>query len=801
MAFPVPAPGSPDSSIDQIPVIVWEVEVATFRFLYVSAYAETLLGFPTDRWLAAPEFFWNQIHPDEREATRTACVEATMRGEDHSLEYRMLTADGRTVWIRDHVRVWPAADGRPPRLVGVMVDMTEERRTQLERESIGQVSRLLIEATSIAEIYRELPRLLVRCTSFPTVGIVLGRKGDADLWCVGAALAEGIPPEHAPGLHAPVHLPFAQTVSSEAITRGVSVVVHDAARTQPVAHPYMQGMVYDTIVSVPLLNGESAIGAISFVSRERMRVEPSTLRTLEIIASLLSHQMQRHESLRALRVREQALEAIDQAVVITDQLQPSKPVVYASPAFERLLGRAPGSEILPAEFVHASADPAAVAEFRLAVAEERPIRSELDLVRGDRIPLRAAILFAPVREEGGRVTHHVATFEDVTAQHRLEQELARAQRIEALGRLAGGIAHDFNNLLTVVVGYGDQLLKQFPADDARRTDVDEIRKAGERGARLTRQLLAFSRRQSAPAQVLDLNEVLRDMQPMFERLLREDVQLVVELARGAALISADRGQVEQVVMNLVLNARDAMPRGGPLRIVTRRRAGLEASAGERKIELAIGDSGLGMDTSTQERMFDPFFTTKETGTGLGLATVYGVVSQIGGTIDIESAPDHGTVVTVRLPEAEPAAATAVAPARPTRRGAGGETILLVEDDPLVRRVSRDGLERAGFRVVVANRGDEALATLNGGSHRIDLVATDIVMPGMSGIELAHRLARSRPGTRFVFMTGFADPALAARRPTGSVVLQKPFGIDDLVAAIRNALDAPPPEPQMAEGAA
>jgi len=257
----------------------------------VSAYAETLLGFPTDRWLADPEFFWNQIHPDEREATRKSCVEATMRGEDHSLEYRMRTADGRTVWIRDHVRVWPAADGGPPRLVGVMVDMTEERRTQIERESIGQVSRLLIEAASIAEIYRELPRLLVRCTGFPIVGIVLGRKGDADLWCVGAALAEGLSPEQAPGLHALVHLPFAQTVSSEAIVKGVSVVVHDAARTRPVAHPYMHGMVYDTIVSVPLMNGEVAIGAISFVSRERTNVEPSTLRTLEIIASLLAHQM------------------------------------------------------------------------------------------------------------------------------------------------------------------------------------------------------------------------------------------------------------------------------------------------------------------------------------------------------------------------------------------------------------------------------------------------------------------------------------------------------------------------------
>jgi PAS domain S-box-containing protein len=796
MATPDLSSASASASIDQIPVIVWEVDVATFRFLYVSAYAERLLGFPIERWYSDVEFFWNQIHPEDREPTRKACMEATRRGEDHSLEYRMLTADGRTVWLRDHVRVSPAADGRPERLVGVMVDMTEERRTQLERESIGKVSRLLIEATSIAEIYRELPRLLVRCSTFPNAIIVLGQPGDAELWCVGAAMAEGFAPEKAPGLHAPLHLAFEQTVSGEAITTRRPVVAYDIQSTRPRLDARARAMGLDTAVSVPLLSGARVMGALTFGTPERTPVEPSTLRTLEIIASLLSHQMQRHESLRALRVREQALEAVEQAVLITDQLQPGHPVVYASPSFERLLGRAPGSEILPAESVHASADPAMVAEFRAAVAADRPCRVEIDVVRGDRTPLRAAVLFAPVREEGGRVTHHVATFEDVTAQRRLEQELARAQRIEALGRLAGGIAHDFNNLLTVVVGYGDQLLKQLPDGDPLRADADEIRKAGERGARLTRQLLAFSRRQSAPAQVLDLNDVLRDMQPMFERLLREDVRLVVELAPGKALISADRGQVEQVVMNLVLNARDAMPRGGPLRLLTRRGAYGE----DHTIDLAICDSGLGMDTSTRERMFDPFFTTKETGTGLGLATVYGIVTQLGGTIDIESAPEQGTVVTVRLPEAEPAASTEIAPQRAARR-VGGETILLVEDDPLVRRVSRDGLERAGFRVVAASRGDEALAALNGGQQRIDLVATDIVMPGMSGIELAHRLQASRPGMRFVFMTGFADPALAARRPAGSVLLQKPFGIDDLVSAIRNSLEGPPPARAVVEGAA
>jgi signal transduction histidine kinase/ActR/RegA family two-component response regulator len=787
-----PGSASAFASIDNIPVIVWEVDIATFRFVYVSAFAETMLGFPIEKWYTDADFFWNQIHSADRARIRAECLAATARGEDHVLEYRMVAADGRVLSIRDHARICRDVAGRPVRLVGVMFDVTNERRTQRDRDSISRAARLLIEASSLDVIYRDLPQLLVENSDFSTVGIVLGRADSEKLWCVGAASADGLHFGKPPALATPLEVPAVETISGDAIRSGRTVVETDLLANPRHLHPLIRGQKLDTAVCVPLLADGRTIGSLTVGTSERHRFDPSSVRAIEIIANLLALQIDRHETQRALRVREQALEACDLSVVITDQLRPGTPIVFASPAFERLLGRPASPEIVPAAFLHKSADPAVVAECRAAMAAHRPCNWELDLVRGDGWPLRAAIAFAPVRDASGHVTHHVAIFADVTERQRLETELARAQKLEALGRLAGGIAHDFNNLLTVVVGYGDELLRTLPESDPARADVEEIRKAGERGARLTRQLLAFSRNQESRPQVLDLNEILGDMRPMFERLLREDVHLSFELADGALLVRADRGQLEQVVMNLVLNARDAMPRGGRLTIATLRGGATAHGKGTEKpsIDLVVGDSGLGMDKPTRSRMFDPFFTTKEQGTGLGLATVYGIVRQTGGSIDVKSAPDRGTTVIVRLPAAEPAVATATAAAPPEHRG-GGETILLVEDDPLVRRVSRDALRRAGFRVVEASRGDEALAALAAASDQVNLVVSDIVMPGMSGIDLARRVQKLYPGLRFVFVSGFAEPALAARRPAGGILLQKPFGAHDLVQAIRTTLDRAP----------
>src|SRR5262245_43272072 len=665
--MPSSRPGSATAfaSIDHIPVVIWEVDVETFRFVYVSQYAETMLGFPIEPWYADPDFFWQRIHPADRERIRSECVAATKRGEDHTLKYRMVAADGRILSIRDHARVFRDASGSPARLVGVMFDVSEEQRTQRERESIGRASRLLIEAPSLDAIHRELPRLLIEYFDFSTVAIMLGHEDAEEVWCVGVASGDGLCTMNPPALTAPVQLQLEQSLASEAIRTGKTVVATDIKNSKRPLHPAIVAAL-DTIVSVPLRADGKTLGALSLGTPGKRTIEPSTLRAIEIIAHLLALQVDRHETQRALRVREQALEACQLAVVITDQLRPGTPVVFASPAFERLLGRPASPEIVPDAFLPKAADPASIAEFRAAVAARRAINCEIDLVRGDGWPLRAQITFAPVKDADGHVTHHVAIFADVTERQRLETEQARSQKLEALGRLAGGIAHDFNNLLTVVVGYGDELLRGLPPDAPARADVEEIRKAGERGARLTRQLLAFSRNQESKPQVLELNEILGDMRPTFQRPLREDVHLAVELGQGPTLVRADRGQIEQVVMNLVLNARDAMPRGGRLTISTARsKPPLRAS-----IDLTVADTGHGMDKSTRTRMFDPFFTTKEQGTGLGLATVYGIVRQAGGTIDVTSAPDRGTSVLVRLPAADSVPAAAATPVQPEPRGQG-----------------------------------------------------------------------------------------------------------------------------------
>jgi CheY-like chemotaxis protein len=351
------------------------------------------------------------------------------------------------------------------------------------------------------------------------------------------------------------------------------------------------------------------------------------------------------------------------------------------------------------------------------------------------------------------------------------------------------VAHDFNNLLTAILGFTDVLLDGRPASDPAAGPLAEIRKAGERAAALTGQLLAFSRHQALESKVLDLNPVVAGLEGLLRRLIGEDVDLRVRLGRDAGAVRADPAQLEQVVVNLAVNARDAMPRGGRLEIVTRA-APAAGGAGPRAV-LEVTDTGVGMDAATRARIFEPFFTTKELGkgTGLGLATVYGIVKQFGGTVDVESAPGRGTTFRVALPQHRPVPAGADGPA-PRAPDGGRETVLLVEDDDAIRSVVRTVLQRTGYTVLAAGTGAEALRLSAGHAGPVDLLITDVVMPGMNGRELADRLAAARAGLRVLFMSGYTDDAvlrhdvLAERVP----FLHKPFLPDVLARKVRDVLD-------------
>jgi CheY-like chemotaxis protein len=373
--------------------------------------------------------------------------------------------------------------------------------------------------------------------------------------------------------------------------------------------------------------------------------------------------------------------------------------------------------------------------------------------------------------------------------------------MEAVGRLAAGVAHDFNNLLTVVIGYSDLLLQRLSADDRMRPRMEEIKKAGDRAAYLTRQLLAFSRKQVLQPQILDLNSLVMNVDQMLRRVIGEDIELVTHLPPGLGRVKADPGQIEQVIMNLAVNARDAMPQGGQL---TLEAANVELDSTYARshesvlpghyVMLAMTDTGTGMDAETQAHIFEPFFTTKEPGkgTGLGLSTVYGIVKQSGGNIWVYSEPGKGTTFKVYLPRVD----QAVEPTAPGESAAGelsrgSETILLVEDEKAVRSLAREILESKGYQVLETDGAMKALEVGEGYKEHIHLLLTDVVMPQMGGRELAEHLAASHPETKVLYMSGYADNAVVQHRllGPGTALLQKPFTAQALSRKLREVLDS------------
>jgi signal transduction histidine kinase/CheY-like chemotaxis protein len=386
---------------------------------------------------------------------------------------------------------------------------------------------------------------------------------------------------------------------------------------------------------------------------------------------------------------------------------------------------------------------------------------------------------------------------DVTERRTLEEQYQQAQKMEAIGRLAGGVAHDFNNLLTAILGYCEVLLDDFAGDDPHRADVGEIQKAGAIAATLTRQLLAFSRKQIIEPTLLDLNVVVADMRAMIGRLIGEDVKVVLTLQPELAHVNADRGQVEQIVMNLAVNARDAMPRGGTLKIETANvdldehytRTHVQVKPGHYTM-LTVTDTGTGMTPQVLARVFEPFFTTKEIGkgTGLGLATVHGIATQSGGSVNVYSEVGRGTSFNIYFPSAT-AVDVVVTPPRVDHPLAGGQTVIVVDDAEGLRELARRLLLRLGYRVLLAADADEALELFERNAS-IDVLLTDVVMPGASGPELTRRLLERWPALRVVYMSGYTEETIVEHGVlnSGIAFLHKPFTSETLGRKIREVLD-------------
>jgi PAS domain S-box-containing protein len=512
-----------------------------------------------------------------------------------------------------------------------------------------------------------------------------------------------------------------------------------------------------------------------------------------------------HEPFHQLEQRYRSLLAATREVIFT--LSPDGTTRSLNPAFEALTGWSVSEWLNKPVWplIHPDDVPLAHAKFQRAAQGDAPPLFELRMRTKSGDCLITELAITPEYQHG-QVTSLFGIMRDMTNSRQAEEtlsqreeQLQQVQKMEAIGRLAGGIAHDFNNLLTIITGYSQLLLSRLRGDEGVRGDVEEIKNAAVRAASLTQQLLAFSRSQVLMPKVLSLNTIVDTVDAMLQRLIGEDIHLVTALDPTLGHVKADPGQMEQVIMNLAVNARDAMPRGGKLTIETGNveltkpyhRADAALVLG-RYAMLAVSDTGHGMDAETQARIFEPFFTTKGPGkgTGLGLSTVYGIIKQSGGYITVYSEPERGTTFKMYLPIVDEPIDDAEAEPPPIAKLYGNETVLLVEDEPAVRVLVRDTLRLFGYKVLEARHGFEAQLIAGQHAGQIELLITDVVMPQMSGRELAEGFAGEYAGMRVLYMSGYTESAVihhGVLNP-GTAFLQKPFTPETLARKIRDILD-------------
>jgi PAS domain S-box-containing protein len=519
----------------------------------------------------------------------------------------------------------------------------------------------------------------------------------------------------------------------------------------------------------------------------------------------------RKKASEALRLSEVSFRSvIENAPYGIYRAQASGKLLLANPALQKMLGYESQAELLQLNLASdVYVDPLEHTRVKELFTHQKEFTDvQVDWKRKDGTPIKARLTGWFVKSIAESAAYFEVFAEDVTEKWLLERQLRMAQKMEAVGRLSGGIAHDFNNLLGVIIGYSQVLKRTLPPGTAFLEHAEEIEKAGQRAATLTRQLLAFSRQQVLAPAVLNLNSLISEMEKMLPRLIGEDIEIVIALDPAIGSIKADQGQLEQVVMNLAVNARDAMPDGGKV-VITTSNASLDdawtrlhpgSKVGDY-VMLSVADTGTGIDSETLAHIFEPFFTTKERGkgTGLGLATVYGVVKQSGGYVWVETAPGKGAAFQIYLPRIEEPVSVpeVVAPIVEAFRGA--ETILLVEDADALRKLTHMLLEQHGYRVLVAENGAAALQLIEQKPERINLLLSDVIMPGLNGRALAERLQLRQPGLKVLYMSGYTDDAIVDHGvlAAGTHLLHKPFSEESLIHKVREVLDADTAVPPIA----
>jgi PAS domain S-box-containing protein len=737
---------------------VWDWDLETNQ-VWWNEGLRTLFGFPPGAVSSDAGWWSDHIHPEDRERILQGLNAVLAEGGRlWTDEYRFRRADGSYAYVFDRGYVLLGEDGKPARMIGAMMDITDRQLAEAALRESETKFRALTET--------------VACAIFIS-------RGDRFLY---------VNPE----------------------TEAVSGYSRDellAMEFWQLIHPDNRELVRER--RTRRLRGEPAPQRYEF----KILTKSGEVRWIDFTATVINYEGQPAVLGTAFDItgRKQTEEALGRSEASYRSLVEGSPygiyrstlegqLLMANPALVRMLGYSSEDEL---QQLNLARDVYRRPEERPRLIEqygslERAEGVEVEWKRKDGTPIWVRLSGRPVRGPEGNIRQFEMVCEDVTERRRLGEQLRQAQKMEAVGRLAGGIAHDFNNLLMLIRGYSE-LLRDRLTDEAARSYAAEVQGAADRATALIQQLLAFSRKQVLELQVLDLNETLAGMERLLPRVLGENIEVAVRRAAGLGRVKADPVQIEQVLMNLALNARDAMPRGGRLTVESsnvdvdesgaRRHAGLRPGS---YVMLGVSDTGVGMDTEVQSRLFEPFFTTKEKskGTGLGLATVYGIVKQSGGYIAVYSEVGRGSTFKVYLPRVDEPV-PAARPAAPARTWSGSETVLVVEDQDGVRKLAREFLEMQGYTVLESRNGVEALALAQQHAGPIHLVLTDVVMPQMSGRELAEKLAALRPRVKVLYMSGYTDEAIVQHGvlEPGTAFLQKPYARDTLARKVREVLES------------
>ena len=805
-----------DAALDVAGMGVWFSDLRTGEIGLIRS-GGPITGLPAGQTPTTRGAFMDLVHPDDR-ALLAAQIDRATREGLYGAEFRIVLPDGAVRWVSSRGRCLFDADGAPSYMTGVDLDITDRKRDEERIRHLNRVyavhsdiNQAIVREPDLDRLLVEACRIAVETGGFPMAWLGLVDPRSGRLARRAQAGADAATRDIVDSLIA-AEPPAGCAFTARALATGRPQVCEDIEH-DPEAEPWRQAALergYRTMAAFAIVSNGRCIGAFNIYADRAGALDGEERRLLGELAGDIGfaigvhereQERQRAESgRRAAEDRfRQLAETIQQVFWMTDA---HGALLYVSPAFETIFGRPCASvEASPGLWMDAvhpddreRVEQASYARLRRGDYDEvyRIVRPD-GAVRWIRD--RAFQLF----DEKGEVHRLVGTAADITEQRQLEAQLQQAQKMESIGRLAGGVAHDFNNLLTVINGMADLMLAGLADDDPARADLAQIRQAGDRAAALTGRLLAVSRRQILKPEMLDLGAVIGGLREMIQRAIGEDVALVLQLAPDLGTVRADPGQIEQVVLNLVVNARDAMPDGGTLTIAARN-VRLDAAyaadhPGTRPgphVMLAVRDTGIGMDESVRRRIFEPFFTTKAQGkgTGLGLSMVYGIVKQSGGSVRFHSEPGHGAEFTVYLPQVFGAPAVRPAPP-PVTAAHGQETVLVVEDEPPLRELAARILVAAGYTVLQAANGADALALIAGHADPVHLVFTDVVMPGMNGRELVARLSVLRPGLRVLYTSGYTEDAILRHGVLDDPrrFLSKPYTPEALRRRIREALDA------------